>query len=186
MNFLAKIYERTSQIALRKLESDHNYKFIRDTYLFQDLSPEALYFVLSRLIERRYTSDELIFKQDNPSVCLFIVKRGGVEVYFSRGDDDKVIFQTVAACELFGEISVISSTYRTATAKALENDTVLLTLSSFDLDELSQLYPQDGLKVLRGITDTIISYLANTTKKLRSATIDVQTLMDKLADYERG
>ena len=184
MKILEKLIQRASHKALGALADDKNYRFVRNSYLFKELSPEAFLFVMNRIVERRYNHDELIFKQDNLGICLFIVKQGTIDVYLREGENEKIVYATLGEGDLFGEMSIVSATYRTATAKAVENDTILLTLSTFDVEALSDQYPRDGLKILKGITDTITSNLIKATKRLRTTELELRALKEKLAKYE--
>jgi CRP-like cAMP-binding protein len=166
-----RLIRRASRKALGNLADDEQFLFLRKNYLFKDLTEEAFLFILEHLVERRYSQDDLVFKQDNLGICLFIVQQGAVEIYLRTGQQDKLVYATVGEGALFGEMSLISATYRTATAKAAENDTVLLALSTFDLDSLQERFPQDAMKMLKGITDTIADNLILTTKRLRSAEV---------------
>jgi CRP-like cAMP-binding protein len=186
MKIFEKLIRRASHKALGDLGEDENYLFLRKNYLFKELSAEAFLFIMKRLVERRYTHDELIFKQDNLGICLFVVKQGSIEIYIRPGENEKIVYATVKEGGLFGEMSLISASYRTATAKAAENDTILLTLSTFDIEALSDQFPKDGFKILKGITDTVAENLMDTTKNLRSAEMEIRTLNEKLAKYERG
>ncbi len=186
MKIFDKLIERASRRALGDFVKDDNYRFLRQNYLFKNLSAEAILFIMSRLVERRYNHDELIFKQDNLGICLFIVKQGKVEIYIRYEDQDKIVYAEALTGELFGEMSMISTGYRTANAKAVENDTILLALSTFDIEVLNNQFPRDGLKVLKGITDTIAENLIKTTRNYRASRHEIKMLQDKLAKYERG
>jgi hypothetical protein len=78
----------------------------------------------------------------------------------------------------------VTNGYRTTTARALENDTILLTLTKFDLDELNDYHPADSLRVLNAITATICENLAESTRQLRQACEEVRGLKERLAKYE--
>ncbi len=186
MKIIEKLIKRASHKALGDLADDENYIFLRKNYLFKEISAEAFLFIMTRLVERRYNQDELIFKQDNLGICLFILKKGSIDIYLRTSDNDKLNYAKVREGAVFGEMSLVSSTYRTATAKAAENDTILLTLSTFDLNALSDQFPKDGLSMLKGITNTISENLIKTTKKLRNAKNEIDELKEKLEKYERG
>jgi len=185
MKIFEKLIQRASHKALGDLADDENYSFVRKNYLFKELSAEAFIFIMNRIVERRYNHDELIFKQDNLGICLFIVKKGTIDVYLRTGENEKIVYASVKEGALFGEMSIISGTYRNATAKAVENDTILLTLSTFDIEALSGQFPKDGLKILKGITDTIAENLIKTTKNLRITELENRALKEKIATYEK-
>lgn len=186
MGLLKKLIRRASLKALSYLENNENYQFLKNSYLFENISTEASLFILKRLEERHYNKDEFIFKQDNPGISLFLIKKGSVEIYFRTENDEKIIYSNLEAGALFGEISIVSTSYRTASAKSTSNDTVLLTLSSFDIDDINKNFPGDGLQILKGITNTVIKTLITVTKNFRSAITTIDELKGKLEKYENA
>jgi CRP/FNR family cyclic AMP-dependent transcriptional regulator len=181
-----KLINRASNKALNRLEDDENYVFVRQSRLFNDLSTEALLFVMSNLMERHYKMGEVIFREGNPGICLFLVKSGQVEIYTQADnpDDKSTVYATINKGTLFGEISIISMAYRTSSARAIDYDTTLLTLSAYVIAQLLEQFPHDGVKVVRGVTDSIISHLISTDQRLRETAHQVKILNKKLAKYE--
>ncbi|MFT5130364.1 MAG: CRP-like cAMP-binding protein [Rhodothermales bacterium] len=170
--------------ALRKVANDPIVRFLRENSVFELVSDEGFYFLMERLNERRYSQDELIFKQDNLGICLFIVRQGAVEMTVQNARGERIRCNTARVGSIIGEMSLVTNGYRTTTARALENDTILLTLTKFDLDELNDYHPADSLRVLNAITATICENLAESTRQLRQACEEVRGLKERLAKYE--
>jgi CRP-like cAMP-binding protein len=179
--FLDWFFEAKTRNTLRRMEADDNYQFIRLNYLFKQFSTDAMAFILEHLVERRYNRDDLIFKEENPSICFFIIKQGSAEIFVTPSSGEKIIYETVSAGQLFGEVSVISASSRTASARALEGDTILLVLSTFDLEELCKVFPVDGLKLLRAILGRITNYLVTTTRSLRTVQAELHVAREEAA-----
>ncbi|RMD75914.1 MAG: hypothetical protein D6820_13710 [Lentisphaerae bacterium] len=59
----------------------------------------------------------------------------------------------------------------------------MLTLSTYDLDALFRNYPQDGLLILRGLTDSIVYHLMKTNQQLQEAKSQIAALKQKLAEH---
>ena len=176
-----KLIRRASLKALNNL-NDNNYKFISKNQLFLDISAEALVFVMNAMQERHYNQGELIFNEGNPGICLFIVKSGRVETY-SESDvenDDTTFYCIADEGSIFGEISVITTAYRTSSAKAMDHDTILLSLSSFDIEQLFERFPQDGLTILRSLTNSITGHLAKSNQKIIDLNKEIEALKEKL------
>lgn len=192
MNLLAKLMQRASRRALAGRIDDDNARAVRATTLFADLSPPALLLVLNRLIERRYRRHEVIFREGNPGICLFLVRDGKVEIYTEDTDPDdpeaapvhRTVYATVTAGRIFGEMATLYLRTRTTSARAAEPDTVLLTLSSYDLEEIMERYPTDGLYLLRGITDTIARNLVAANKQLRENQTELAALRAQVKQHE--
>ena len=185
--FWDKLIKRASLRALENLAADANYDFVRQNQIFKDLSAEAFLFIMESLIERRFKADEVIFQEGNPGVCLFLLRAGRVEVFTraaTEGGETRTVFSVLEPGALFGELSIISDSYRTTSARALDSETVLLALSRFDVERLLQRYPQDGVRVLRGVTDWIIARLIDTDRRLREVTHELQLTKERLARHD--
>lgn len=186
MKYISKLIRRASHRALGQLADNATYDFLRQHPFFRDLGAESFLFVMERVAERRYRQDEVIFRQGQPGICLFVVRKGSVEVFGDVGEGDDACFcATVPEGSLFGEMSVISLTARTMSARAREHGTVLLALSTFDLEALADQHPKDAIKILRGLTDTICQNLVKTTQSLSAARDEVHRLKKELADREQ-
>ena len=123
-----KLIKRASLKALDNLTEDNNYEFIRNSNLFKDLSAEAFLFVMKSIMERSYNQGEYIFREGNPGICLFVVKEGRVEVFTESQDGkDRAIYDIQEEGQVFGEISIVTTAYRTSSARALDHDTIIFT-----------------------------------------------------------
>lgn len=169
MGFWQQLIHHAARRALQCMKEDENFLFLRNNILFKDLSGEGLLFIANCIMERWYSKGDLICKQGNPGVCLYMVKQGLVEISFAA-DRQSTVCGRVRKGDLFGEISVLTGSERTATAMAVENDTALLALSIFDFGEFQERFPKDALQVIRGIADNIIASLIATVESYRSAT----------------
>jgi CRP/FNR family cyclic AMP-dependent transcriptional regulator len=170
--------------ALRKVENDPIVVFLRENSVFEKVSDEGFFFLLERLNERRYSQDELIFKQDNLGICLFIVRQGSVEMTVQSARGERILCNQASVGRIIGEMSLVTDSSRSTTARALENDTILLTLTKFDLDELNDYHPRDSMHVLRAITATICDNLRESTNQLRQASDEIRSLKERLAHHE--
>jgi len=168
---------------LKRLQQDENLRLLRQHPRFQSLSPAGLLFVHGRLLERTYQPGETIFSEGSPGVCLFMVKSGEVEVFSEHRDDQReTVYTTVTEGELFGEMSVVTMTFRSLSARGGEQGAQLLTLSSYDLDHLNETYPRDGLKLLKGIMDTVAQNLLDANARCRRLQQEIRMLRKRLQD----
>jgi CRP-like cAMP-binding protein len=170
--------------ALRKVANDPMVVFLRENSVFEDVSDEGFYFLLERFNERRYSQDELIFKQDNLGICLFIVQQGSVEMTVQNDRGERILCNQASAGSIIGEMSLVTDSSRCTTARAVENDTILLTLTKFDLKELNDYHPADSMHVLKAISVTICNNLRRSTSQLRQACDEIRSLEERLGKYE--
>lgn len=69
-----------------------------------------------------YQKGELIFKQGEPSDCMYDVLWGEVGIYADYGTPEEKLLTTLETGRFFGEIGMIEGGFRSATAVALTND----------------------------------------------------------------
>ncbi len=188
LNWLGRLIHRASLRALRKLESNATCQFLRGLPLFEEMKPEAFLFLFDHLIERRYKRDEMVFKEGNPGICLFIVQHGRVEIFCEdedeQGNTSKTVLTVMGEGAIFGELSLISMPYRTTSARALDHGTVLLALSTYDLDTLCELHPHDGLRLQKAMNATLATHLVEVDRQLRQARQEIAALNRKKSGNE--
>jgi len=160
-------------------------KLLRETVLFSNMSESAQGFLIDRFVIRRYSTGEMIFRDDNPGVCLFIVQQGEVELFVERDEAAIVQLGLLKVGALFGEIATTCGYKRTASARARRNDTLLLSVSSFDLDDLNKRFPRDGLTLQQGVTRSVVDSLISTTEQLRDAERKILVLQQRLQRSEK-
>src|SRR5579883_936903 len=90
---------------------------------------------------------EKLFEEGDPGDTLFIVRSGAIEIYVRDTTGQKIVLTTVGKDESFGEIAVIDSQPRSASAVALA-DSELIALDREDLLLLFQRRPVTALHML--------------------------------------
>ncbi|MCY9516528.1 Crp/Fnr family transcriptional regulator [Paenibacillus apiarius] len=98
--------------------------------LFADLTDAQLEIVSSITSRREYDPHTILFQQGDPGQTFCIVVRGAVKVYTSNKQGQQKILAVFQAGDSFGELALIDGKPRSATAETLEEDTVLLTVTS--------------------------------------------------------
>lgn len=176
---------RTEQRIPEKIAADPDFRFLQSNKLLSGLSVPALLFLFSRIVQRRYSRREMIFRDRNPGVCMFLIRQGGVELFIEDDSDAHIHLASLAEGVLFGEIATVTGYSRTASARADQNDTLLLSISMFDLDDLNKNYPVDALCIQRGITMSVVDSLIVTTDQLQDAHSKIEQLNRQIATYER-
>jgi CRP/FNR family cyclic AMP-dependent transcriptional regulator len=107
-------------------------KFIAEVPFFKHLS-ESDRVDLSQSLERLHVpAGRLLFAAGDPGDCLYIIKSGSVELFVRNTVGDKVLLHTSGEGDLFGELSLLDSGPRSASALAA-GPTDLLVLHRKDL-----------------------------------------------------
>lgn len=99
----------------------------------------------------KLNSSETLFHAGEPGDSLFIVRSGSIELFIKDTAGQKIVLTVAEAGDLFGELSLLDSGPRTATAVAL-TETELLVLDRDDLLLLFQKRPDAALHMLAAMS----------------------------------
>lgn len=134
---------------LKDVEDYTQYNKIKAFQPFALLTPEKMYVVMEKMIEKTYESGEDIIVQGEKGDNYYIIKSGRVAVLKRKKGEDK--YQEVAVLgegEAFGEEALIRDEPRKATCRALEKTSVLV-LNKKDFNQilkaefLDNIFPED-------------------------------------------
>jgi CRP/FNR family transcriptional regulator, cyclic AMP receptor protein len=94
---------------------------------------------------------DTLFHAGEPGESLFIVRSGSIELFIKDTVGQKIVLTVAEAGDLFGELSLLDSGPRTATAVAM-TETELLVLDRDDLLLLFQKRPDSALHMLAAMS----------------------------------
>ncbi len=145
--------------------------FFRRIFLFQDLEDQELLQVLGRTKPREFPAGSLIIREGEPGDSMFIMVSGEVEITKSLTlelDEDtpkeRVMIRLKAENGVyFGEMSLLEDASRSATVRAL-SDCRLLELHQKDFQDLTQLHPAMGVKLLLRLAQLLSQHLRKTNQ----------------------
>jgi uncharacterized membrane protein len=130
--------------------------------------------------------DQVLFQTGEPGDALYVVRSGEIELYIKDTAGQKIVLNVVRPGEMFGELSLLDSGPRSATATALV-ETELLVLDRDDLLLLFQKKPDAALHMLAamsGMTRKADQLLQ--TRVSRNVNEEVQlnfTVIERIADW---
>jgi CRP/FNR family cyclic AMP-dependent transcriptional regulator len=137
---------------------------LRESCLFERADERAFEHIARQLRRRRFRRGEVIFHQGDPGDALHIVGSGAVKIVLPSAEGEEAIIATLRRGDFFGELALLDSAPRSATAVALEaSETLVLPRDTF-----LELIDQD--KALRE------SLLAGLARELRRITGHVEEL----------
>jgi CRP-like cAMP-binding protein len=124
-------------------------EFLSGIPLFESLSRRELKRIAGIVHERNYATGELVFEQGTPGAALFLIRRGGVEL-FRQDTSGNELAKLAHLTEgmFFGEGALLHEENRATSARATE-PTDLLALFRGDLDRVIESAPAAGGKILR-------------------------------------
>jgi uncharacterized membrane protein len=108
--------------------------------------------VLANVVDAiKINAGEVLFQAGEPGESLFVVRSGSMELFIKDTVGQKIVLTVAEEGSLFGELSLLDSGPRTATAVAL-SDTELLVLDRDDLTLLFQKRPDAALSMLAAMS----------------------------------
>ena len=122
--------------------------------LFADLSSEVLQRIASSLTSVHLEPGEVLFSEGDPSDGLYILLSGRVHVNVSSGDSETHLHE-LGRGEVLGEVSLVASSPRTATVRAVRATTVL-HLSRSIFQSLVADDPALGMKLAALLADRLV------------------------------
>ncbi|HEX4047757.1 MAG TPA: cyclic nucleotide-binding domain-containing protein [Elusimicrobiota bacterium] len=122
-------------------------QFLQSLELFSGLKGGEIGALVHALHARTYRPGEVIFMEGDIGRALFIMESGRVELTRRGADGQPVVLYTLKPGEFFGEMALLESLPRSATATAAEN-TRLHLLYRTKLDALLQSEPRIGVSIM--------------------------------------
>jgi phosphoserine phosphatase RsbU/P len=116
-------------------------KFLRNSVLFPETSPETLREIASQLVDVEYQADETIFTSGDPGDFMYFIKKGQVRVHNNNHDIERL-----GVFDIFGEMALLDSRPRMATVTSVDK-TDLLRLGKDSFDQLVR----ERIEVAQGI-----------------------------------
>ena len=102
-----------------------------------------------------YGEGEIIFKQGDPSLHMYVIRVGSVGIYTDYGTDHEQQLTILNRGGFFGEMGMIESNTRSATAVALEKDTLVSVITVGDFATYFKEEPEKLLAVMRNMSQRI-------------------------------
>lgn len=160
--------------------------FLNNITMFERLNEGDRLALGAVIDELNIPQDHTLFQAGDPGDSLFIVRSGEIELYIKDTAGQKIVLTTAQAGDMFGELAMLDSGPRTATALALSESEVLV-LDRGDLMLLFQRQPEAALHMLAALSSltrkadellrTRVSRNANEEMEVHS------TPLQKVADW---
>jgi uncharacterized membrane protein len=154
---------------------------------FFDMLDEDDRAALASVIDyEKLDAGQTLFQAGQPGESLFIVRSGEIELYIKDTTGQKIVLNIVRTGEMFGELSLLDSGPRSATAIAL-TEAELLVLDRDDLLLLFQKKPDAALHMLAAMSSmTRKADELLRTRVSRNVNEEVQanfTIVERVADW---
>jgi CRP-like cAMP-binding protein len=133
--------------------------------IFADLDTTELNIISEHMHVSRLESDDIVFNEGDPGDKMYFIVDGTLDVLKTLNGHLEKKIAVHAPGGSIGEMAVIGGFSRTATVKA-SSDATLLTLSRRRLNQICELHPKIGVKILMAIARLLSNHLRDTSQEL--------------------
>ncbi len=153
---------------MTEIKKDDTRNLLSDIKLFAGLSPAQLEWVAQRAHRRVFTAGSNVMTIEQPGEAVYIILHGTVKIHIEQGGRD-VILSILGGGDLLGEMSLIDSVGRSASAVTLEDSLMLW------MDRTTFNYILDNYQaVARNLVQILSSRVRLSDQMIQSlATLDV-------------
>ncbi len=155
--FLSKIFSHHK----KQEEENHLDEVLKQMPIFEKLTKRELQAIIRILHKREYAPEEIIFRENEPGMGMYIIQEGTVAIV---SESAKLQLTELKAGSFFGEIALLDAAPRSATAIA-KTHCKLFGFFQPDLFGLIERNPKLGVKVVLGISRLVCERLRQTNKR---------------------
>ena len=135
--------------------------------IFEILTGEEL-LQIERIVHRRvYRPREVVVRQGNPGVGMYIIQSGSVNVQLEAEEERVIHLATLGDGQFFGEMSLLDGAPRAASVTAIERSYIIGFFRA-DLMDLIYHSPRLGFKIVYQISQLMNQRLGDTLQEFRS------------------
>jgi len=154
--------------------------------MFDHLTEDDRTNLASVIDEQKVAEGRTLFHAGDPGDSLFIVVKGEIELFIKDMVGQKIVLHSAQTGDMFGELAMLDSGPRTATALAL-TDSEVLVLDRDDLMLLFQRKPEAALHMLAslsGLTRKADALLRTRVSRNVNEEVEVHsTVLQRIADW---
>ena len=138
---------------------------LKEIPFFKELKRGELRLFAQIIYVRWYQKDEIIFSENDPGICMYIIYKGSVKIYKNSTFNGQEQLSTFTAGDFFGEHALMDEQPRSYSAIALE-DCCLLVLLRPDLLRLINRNPRLGNKIMLILAQLVTTRLHQKDEEL--------------------
>jgi len=134
--------------------------------LFSALTQEELERISKLIFLRFYRAGRTLFFEGTPGEIMYLVHSGKVGIYKTVKDKDDLLLAMLEPGSYFGEMSLLDSQPRSATAKIIE-DGELVVITKKVFDQMLETDPRITSKLLITLVRVALHRLRTTDEKIK-------------------
>lgn len=104
---------------------------------------------------KQFAKGDVIFREGDEGVCFYQITGGKVGVYANYGESGEKLLTELGKGQFLGEMAVIESFARSATAVSLSDDVEMIEVPSGQMDEYFRSSPDMILEIMRYLGDRV-------------------------------
>lgn len=144
---------------------------LKDSVLFRELTDRELAFVREIVHVRHFHAGELVFRQGEVGVGMYIIVKGRIEIFVTDPDPLQEEFRDIYITQLidgdfFGELSLVEENGRRTASAVAREETTLIGFFKPDLLEILSRSPSTGVKIVFRLAEILGRRLKETTEKV--------------------
>ncbi|MBZ0277105.1 MAG: cyclic nucleotide-binding domain-containing protein [Anaerolineae bacterium] len=124
---------------------------LKTAELFQGLKTEQLSRIVGLANQETYNAEEYIFSQGETGDKLYIIGSGQVEIRVSGSQGDSFTALYLGQGQLFGEMALLDQGRRSASVVAVQDETVVYSISSDEFNGLCRVDTAIGYTIMRNM-----------------------------------
>jgi CRP-like cAMP-binding protein len=158
---------------------------LKQNVLFQDLSFRQLKFLATIVHRRRYKAGEIIFRQGEFGVGMYIIVSGSVDIAIAKARSepaerlDEIVITRLGAGDFFGELALVEPDGRRSAAARAAQETELIGFFKPDLMDILERNPSVGVKITLRLGEVIGCRLKETTRRLSALEAQLEQLQSE-------
>jgi CRP/FNR family cyclic AMP-dependent transcriptional regulator len=135
---------------MAEFSKDDTRNLLSDIQLFEGLTPTQLDWVAHRAHRRVFPTGTNVLTIEQPGEAVYIILHGTVKIHVEQGGRD-VILSILGSGDLLGEMSLIDSVGRSASAVTLE-DSLMLWMDKITFEYMLDNFPTVSRNLVRILT----------------------------------
>ena len=144
---------------------------IKQNILFQDLTNQELKLVENIINVRTYRPGEVIFRQGEVGVGMYIISKGSVGIYVEEILPKTSETKTTHITELhqgdfFGDLALVEDNGKRSASAVANQECELIGFFKPDLIEVAERSPNAGVKILLRLGEVLALRLKETTARI--------------------
>ena len=153
---------------MANIRTDDTRNLLSYIKLFEGLTPEQLDWVAQRAHRRNFEAGRNVMTIEQPGETVYVILHGSVKIHVEQGERD-VILAILGAGDMLGEMSLIDSIGRSASAVTLETSLMLW------MDKITFMYMLDNFPpVARNLVKIMTARVRLSDQMIQAlATLDV-------------